>query len=234
MASIGLASAANDIRSSVAASKATQRGISASRKKARQAKSKSEPARRSPRVAGHSAPAGFEVTADSGGKITVSGSLDDLSNPVAPPAKEEFFDGRVNNGEDVNFSHLYDYDEDEDLDDETKADLDASKVEVTAIFEGITGEVAKPKAKKARKMKSTSSPASSPDSYISRFASLSVNDESCVAKVTKERIYAMEMAPTPHKIIVAAGDKHGNVGIWDTSNPGFKENGVVTSKPHSR
>ena len=152
MASIGLAAAANDIRSSVAASKATQRGISASRKKARLAKSKSEPARRSPRVAGVSAPAGFEVTSDSGGKIKVAGSLDTQSNPMAPPAEVQHFDGRINDGEDVHFSEEY-HGYDEDDDEETKAGADVSKGEVAAVLEGIAGEVAEPKAKKAKKVR---------------------------------------------------------------------------------
>lgn len=36
-----------------------------------------------------------------------------------------------------------------------------------------------------------------------------------VVKVTKERIYSLDFHPCPSKLLIAAGDKRGGVGIWD-------------------
>jgi hypothetical protein len=36
-----------------------------------------------------------------------------------------------------------------------------------------------------------------------------------VARVVKERIFAMAFFPTADKVIAAAGDKSGGLGIWD-------------------
>ena len=35
-----------------------------------------------------------------------------------------------------------------------------------------------------------------------------------VAKVTPERIYGMAVHPSPHQLVVCAGDKQGHVGLW--------------------
>lgn len=39
--------------------------------------------------------------------------------------------------------------------------------------------------------------------------------ESDVARVVKDRIFAVAFFPTTEKVIVAAGDKSGGLGIWD-------------------
>lgn len=39
--------------------------------------------------------------------------------------------------------------------------------------------------------------------------------ESDVARVVKDRIFAVAFFPTTEKVIVAAGDKSGGLGIWN-------------------
>lgn len=68
-------------------------------------------------------------------------------------------------------------------------------------------------------------------------------------KITPERIYAMAFHPTPDKALVFAGDKLGNLGLFDASQPVVKhEDGdddadeldahsspaITTFKPHTR
>ena len=36
-----------------------------------------------------------------------------------------------------------------------------------------------------------------------------------LAKVTKERIYSIAVHPSCEKVLACAGDKSGNIGIWD-------------------
>ena len=43
---------------------------------------------------------------------------------------------------------------------------------------------------------------------------LSVADDD-MAKLVPDRIYSMEVHPSPTKLLVAAGDKWGRVGLWD-------------------
>jgi WD40 repeat protein len=64
-------------------------------------------------------------------------------------------------------------------------------------------------------------------------------------KVTPERIYAMAFHPTPEKALIFAGDKLGNLGIFDSSQSSTIkaeddededtfEAAITTLKPHSR
>lgn len=55
-----------------------------------------------------------------------------------------------------------------------------------------------------------------------------------VAKVTPSRIFSMAIHPTESKLLVAAGDKWGAVGLWDVNNSESKNSGVEVFYPHSR
>lgn len=83
----------------------------------------------------------------------------------------------------------------------------------------------------------------------SQIASLSVDDpDTCVAKVTPDRIYSVVCHPCPDKVIVCAGDKQGHLGIWNVDQYGgptagsgamhpaksfSTSDGVHLFKPHS-
>ena len=68
--------------------------------------------------------------------------------------------------------------------------------------------------------------------YAQRMASLTVDAEEGVRKITKERIYSLAMSPVPGKVIVAAGDKFGGFGLWAVGSS-LGEDGVLSLRPHS-
>jgi len=39
---------------------------------------------------------------------------------------------------------------------------------------------------------------------------------SWITKVTKDRIFSLNIAPLSEKLLVLAGDKWGKIGVWDT------------------
>ena len=49
-------------------------------------------------------------------------------------------------------------------------------------------------------------------------SNLSVDEEHGVRKVTPERIYSLALMPSSASVVVAAGDKKGNVGIWNVGS----------------
>jgi len=65
--------------------------------------------------------------------------------------------------------------------------------------------------------------------YAERMSKMQIFDTGLV-KVVKERIYSAVFHPGP-KIMVAAGDKRGNLGFWRVGSKG-ENNGVVGFHPH--
>mmetsp|Transcript_17620 Transcript_17620/g.40375 ORF Transcript_17620/g.40375 Transcript_17620/m.40375 type:complete len:493 (-) Transcript_17620:119-1597(-) len=57
-------------------------------------------------------------------------------------------------------------------------------------------------------------------------------DEEDIAKLVPERIFSVEVHPSASKLLVAAGDTWGRVGLWDVD--AGEESPVVTFEPHSR
>lgn len=57
-------------------------------------------------------------------------------------------------------------------------------------------------------------------------------DEDDIAKLVPERIFSLEVSPSPSKLIVAAGDTWGRVGLWDVG--AGDDTPVATFEPHSR
>ncbi|CAN0214617.1 unnamed protein product, partial [Discosporangium mesarthrocarpum] len=68
---------------------------------------------------------------------------------------------------------------------------------------------------------------------ISRLGRLKV-DEDGVCKVVKERAYSLAWHPSSDKLLLAAGDKVGHVGIWTLDSSDEGEDGVFLFKPHTR
>lgn len=63
---------------------------------------------------------------------------------------------------------------------------------------------------------------------------LSVDDvDKCVAKVVPDRIYGLAVHPSSDKLIAAAGDKSGYVGIWNVDGASKENDGVHLFKYHS-
>ena len=63
--------------------------------------------------------------------------------------------------------------------------------------------------------------------YAERMAKLSIahrgGEEATKAKVTPERIFGLGFVPVAHKLLVAAGDKLGGLGLWDVDAAGEGE-----------
>jgi len=53
-----------------------------------------------------------------------------------------------------------------------------------------------------------------------------------IAKLVPDRIFSMEVHPSPTKLLVAAGDKWGRVGLWDVD--AGDDAPVATFQPHTR
>ncbi|XP_051983338.1 WD repeat-containing protein 76-like [Xyrauchen texanus] len=58
-------------------------------------------------------------------------------------------------------------------------------------------------------------------------------DNSCVAKVVKERIFSAVFHPSSSNLFMAAGDKFGNLGLWNMG-AAWGDDGVLLFEPHSR
>lgn len=67
--------------------------------------------------------------------------------------------------------------------------------------------------------------------YAKRMSRLSVSDNE-VAKVTESRITAVWIHPAIDKILIGAGDKGGNLGIWDVNSTTSGNGGVFKFTPH--
>ena len=163
--------------------KAVQRGAT----KAARAKSEPVEKRRSGRLSGVQVEPGFYVQSERNGKFAVAGAV----------AEEEAkgtgnYDGRVNDGDDIDFGEFYydfsDGENEDDVDEDEKEHSAKSKKQTTSILNTI------------RKSKPKSS-APSASALCDHFSTLRVDSELQVAKVTPERLYSMAMAPVDNKII---------------------------------
>ena len=57
----------------------------------------------------------------------------------------------------------------------------------------------------------------------SPYLRMGLEDERNVAKVTRERIYGIAMHPSPSRVLVGAGDKAGNLGLWSVDDVAKEE-----------
>lgn len=111
-----------------------------------------------------------------------------------------------------------------DMDDDDEEDSKTKPSSTWAVpFLKTLKSIGKPAASKSKK-------AASGD-YTARMAKLKVTDED-VAKVAEHRCCSVWIHPSESKLIVAAGDKSGNIGLWDVDNQGVGVGGVVKYKYH--
>lgn len=68
--------------------------------------------------------------------------------------------------------------------------------------------------------------------FLKLISGLSVTPEG-VAKVVKSRIYSLAWHPNTSKMLLAAGDRDGNIGFWDVDAVEDKHNGVRAYDVHS-
>mmetsp|Transcript_38683 Transcript_38683/g.121184 ORF Transcript_38683/g.121184 Transcript_38683/m.121184 type:complete len:346 (-) Transcript_38683:124-1161(-) len=68
-----------------------------------------------------------------------------------------------------------------------------------------------------------------------RMSKLAIDDEDQVAKVVPDRIYGLAVHPAASALLVAVGDKQGNLGLWNASaGADAEDDGVVNYAPHTR
>lgn len=67
--------------------------------------------------------------------------------------------------------------------------------------------------------------------YAKRISRLLVQEQD-VAKLTGNRIYSVWVHPSTDKLIVAAGDNQGDLGLWDVDNSDVGNKGVFKYHPH--
>mmetsp|Transcript_13104 Transcript_13104/g.14046 ORF Transcript_13104/g.14046 Transcript_13104/m.14046 type:complete len:648 (+) Transcript_13104:66-2009(+) len=165
--------------------------------------------------------------------------------------REEFFNGRVNDGTDLSLKDAIELND-------PKWIHDDSIMIAESIFKGlkpVEESFVERSSCKLEKIQQTR--AMSPTSVISsiqdtvsweaeiagKVEELSINNEECVAKVTPDRIYSVAAHPSESKLICCAGDKQGYVGLWDvdggcgasSENKNNKNsNGVSLFRVHSR
>ncbi|KAE8618631.1 hypothetical protein XENTR_v10009432 [Xenopus tropicalis] len=68
--------------------------------------------------------------------------------------------------------------------------------------------------------------------YMDNLKTMTLREEG-VAKVVQNRIFSVAIHPSESRTIVAAGDKWGQVGLWDLADQSG-DNGVYVFEPHSR
>jgi hypothetical protein len=212
-----------------ASSAATARGIKRSNAAAT---NKNLPRRKSSRLAGESAPKIF-VESESGGRIQTSGIRHDMED--AMEYEPQYYNGRVNDGSPLSIDHAVKNCGAKWVND------DGSTMHAANQFVETLSSVVREYSGSER----NASPTTVTHSLQKDVDALSLDDDSNVAKVTPERIYSVECHPSPHCLIVCAGDKLGYLGIWnvDQYNTASLESskrgkisttdGVHLFKPHS-
>lgn len=247
--SSGLLDAKAAIHSSVMDQKraaATARGLKRSKE---EAPATNLPRRKSSRLAGESA-SGIYVESELGnGRVSIAGGTIEYEEPE--PA---FFKNRVNDGSDLSISEAVELTGSKWTKEGTVASAEQFMTRTLSDIvnrTAVTTSRRKPQGSPTSVVNAISTTITS-NNLQSHLDALSLDDaETCVAKVTPERIYSVTCHPSPHHIIACAGDKKGHVGIWnvDQYNPNVSANttaeegrenamkstndGVHLFKPHS-
>ncbi|XP_061671177.1 WD repeat-containing protein 76 isoform X2 [Syngnathoides biaculeatus] len=68
--------------------------------------------------------------------------------------------------------------------------------------------------------------------YCTSLKNMTISEDR-VAKVVKGRIFSAAFHPAPARLLMAAGDKYGNVGLWSVDDD-WGDDGVLMFEPHSR
>lgn len=223
----GLLEAKQAISSSMEKSKASTRGIKRI-KRVDNAVTTPTTRRKSSRLAGKVAE-NIYIERETTGGIEVAGS-DIVKNEVKEEDnKERFYDNRINDGSDLSLNEAASFPK-------AKWLSDTAVDDAVTMIKGIA-----PSCNTEPKHEENYKRSKSPDSVIQnndlsflreKINELQINDMKSVAKVTPERIYSVCFHPTKTKLIGCAGDKVGNIGIWNINGEGHTD-GVSLFKPHT-
>jgi hypothetical protein len=210
---------------------ASQRGLRADRK--RKAAPQITTRRTSNRLAGVKSDGAY-VEDDRAGKFVIGGVSDELkvlggggsSRIEVIKEKERFFNNRINDGSSISLKEAVEF-----------AGSKWVKENSVPQAEHFISELKDHnfKDEKPNSPRSTASAMTKSHSLTSQVAGLSLDSENHVAKVVPDKIYSVAFHPSPHKLIVAAGDKNGHLGLWDVdaSSEDNERNGVHLFKPYN-
>jgi len=221
--------------------------------------------RKSSRLAGDSAP-GIYVDSESGGTFAIAGeeaeaeSVDGGSRGGSRYNEKEgetteYYNGRINDGSDLTIANAVELTGPKWIDDRAYGRFFACRILPEIIDDmpigmssgskrrdGSPTSVVTHDERPSMSKKNTSSSARDDDDLLqNRINNLSLDHVS--TKVCPDRIYSITCHPSPNKLIVCAGDKQGNLGIWnvdqnddddDDDDDDDANNGVHLFKPHSR
>lgn len=241
--SSGLLEAKAAVEYAVLAATPAVRGLkrsSESKSKAAHSTRQSLPLRKSSRLAGETAPSIYIKSEGLAGAIEIGGGGDsDIDIPDA------YYNNRVNDGSDLSISEAVELTGSKWVKEGTveSAEYFLTKTLPDINDDSIPIATFKKKSHKGSPTSITSSSLNSPASVSvkllrSQIDALSVDDpDTCVAKVTPDRIYSIVCHPSPKAVIVCAGDKQGHLGIWNVDNYGGatakNSDGVHLFKPHN-
>ena len=208
---LGAKAAIDDAVLEQKAAKAASRGLKRSK-----APREPLPRRKSSRLQGVAASGIYVESELAAGKVVVAGGL---YTPNDSEEESKFFNDRINDGSDLTVSEA--------------VELCGSKWSKEGTVEAAEQFMKQSLSDITKTFSSTSSRKGSPDSVRnvpgksitsktlqSNLNALSLESDTCVAKVTPERIYSVACNPNPNHIIACAGDKRGHVGIWNVDQYG--------------
>lgn len=145
--------------------------------------------------------AGRFVVAAKEGVNTEEASSDSVK--YVTPVKETFYNNRINSGDDLSLRQAIEH-----------ANGDEDDVEHSQAFvEHLSG--------KSNSYSTEKTLAATPFDKQHR-RNLDKLQVETVAKVTRDRIYSIATHPSSDQLVIAAGDKQGNIGIWNVD--GFASN----------
>lgn len=231
LSSIGMSELNNSIKSSIASGKpkkASRRGVGLKRKL-----EPAEPVRRSGRVTIERLKAEVSGSSDLSAEELkkkeeeLAAMIEKKASATYEPSQAENVGGmndRWNRMDDEPMSALkaYNNPDVEEEEDEGKPSTWAAPFLDTLRSLSITP--------KTKAVKSGSKVGNSTD-YSTRMSKLKCEEDD-VAKVVEHRNCAVWMHPSETKLIVAAGDKSGNIGLWDVDNNEVGVGGVVKYRYH--
>jgi len=211
LASSGLLEAKSAIDSAVLeqkAAKAASRGLKRSNAPPREPL----PRRKSSRLQGFAASGMYIESELAAGKVVVAGGL---YTPDESEQESIFFNNRVNDGSDLTVKEAVELCDSKWAKEGTVASTEQfMKVSLTDITKDFL--TASPRNGSPNSVRVVPGKSITSQNLQSNLDALSVDDpDTCVAKVTPERIYSVACHPNPNHIIACAGDKRGHLGIWN-------------------
>jgi hypothetical protein len=196
------------------AAKAASRGLKRSK-----APREPLPRRKSSRLQGVPSDGIYVELELAAGKVVVGGGL---YTPAESEEESKFFNNRVNDGSDLTVSEAVELCG-------SKWNKEGTTVAAAEEFMQHLVDITKTYSTTSPRKGSPNSVRNVPGKSItsetlqSNLNALSLEDpDTCVAKVTPERIYSVACHPNPNHIIACAGDKQGHVGIWNVDQYGVE------------